>query len=245
MNALTSCYARLCAVAVLIAPLSLLGADKENESSVRILGLVRMVQPVFPDAALADGLAEGHVTLAISRTPGGQPGDVLVLDATHTRMAEAAVEAVREWRFQPTTNPADLEPRVVRIGFRLQGIVVFPMGKDTTRLPERNTTPLALTQPVSVPRVQNLSATPRMLAKPMPAYPAALRDRPIEGTAAVKFYVDEEGRVRLPQVVEATTPEFGEAAKAAVSQWRYEPLSEGGRPVVATDQWQFQFKATN
>ena len=61
----------------------------------------------------------------------------------------------------------------------------------------------------------------------------------------MKFYVDGEGRVRLPQVLAASTPEFGEAAKAAVSQWRYEPLSERGRPIVATDQWEFQFKANN
>jgi TonB family protein len=245
MYALTSCYARLCAVAVLIVPLSLHGADKKTEDAVRILGLVRMVQPAFPSAALADGIAEGHVTFAIGRTPGGEPGDVLVLEATHAGMADATLEAVREWRFQPTTDPTELEPRVVRVGFRLQGVVVYPFGKDTSQMSERDAAMLPRTQPVSVPRVQNLAATPRMLVKPMPAYPAGLRSKPLEGTAAVKFFVDEEGRVRLPQVLEASTPEFGEAAKAAVAEWRYEPPCDGGRPVVATDQWRFQFKANN
>ena len=245
MNALTSCYARIFAAAVLIAPLSLLGADKENENAISLLGLARMVHPAFPYAALADGFSEGHVTLAIGRTPGGEPGDVLVLEATHPRMAEAALEAVREWRFQPTSNPADLEPRVVRIGFRLHGLIIYPLGKNTIQAPEDEVGSLALAKTPDVPRVQSLSASPRMLAKPMPVYPEALRSTSRDGTAAVKFYVDEEGRVRLPQVMEASTPEFGEAAKAAVCQWRYEPLSTGGRRVVATDQWQFQFKANN
>ena len=56
MNALTSCYARLFAAAVLIAPLSLLGADKDNDDPAKTLGLARMVHPAFPYAALADGL---------------------------------------------------------------------------------------------------------------------------------------------------------------------------------------------
>ena len=45
--------------------------------------------------------------------------------------------------------------------------------------------------------------------------------------------------------IEASTPEFGEAALAAVAQWRYEPPQQGGRTIVASDNWAFQFKANN
>lgn len=235
--------AQLCAVAVLAAPLALFG--EANEGLVAQLGLTRFVEPVFPDAARLDGLATGHVTLAISRDAQGVPSDVLVLAATHPTMADAAVAAVREWRFTPSDNPADLAARTVRIGFKLRGVVYFPFGKNHVVEPETEVSVLDLSQPVKVPRVQSLAQRPKALAQPMPDYPAALRSRSLEGTATVRFYVDEEGRVRLPELIEATSPEFAEAALAAVARWRYEPPQEGGRRIVASDNWTFKFAANN
>jgi TonB family protein len=243
MNATPTLVARLCAAVVLIAPLSFLGAT--NQETFRQLGLIQFTEPVFPEAAVFDGMAEGHVILAISRKATGEAADILVLEATHPLMADAAVDAARTWRFQPSNNPDDLKSRTLRISFKLQGIVIFPYGKDPGQLAEFEAGGLKLTEPVKVPRMQTLAQAPKVLAQPMPAYPAALRARAVEGTAAVKFYVDEEGRVRLPEVIEATTPEFADAALAAVSQWRYEPPQAGGRRIVASENWQFQFKANN
>jgi TonB family protein len=241
MNA-TPLVARLCAAVVLIAPLSLLRAT--NQETFRQLALTQFTEPVFPEAVLFDGMAEGHVILAISRKPTGEPADILVLEATHPLMADAAVDAARTWRFQPSNNPDDLKSRALRISFKLRGILVYPFGKTQPLAPESETDQAAL-QPVRVPQMQALAKAPKALAQPMPAYPAALRARAVEGTAAVRFYVDEEGRVRLPEVIDATTPEFADAALAAVSQWRYEPPRDGGRRIVASEHWQFQFKANN
>lgn len=236
-------FTRLCAAVVLIAPLAPLGAT--NEETFRQLGLTQFTEPAFPQTVVYDGMAEGHATLAFSRTAAGEPGDILVLEATHPLLAEAAVAAVRNWRFQPSNNPEDLKSRTLRIGFRLQGIVVFPLGKDKPLSSAKEGGGLTLTAPVRVPQLQTLAQTPKALAQPMPAYPAALRSRPVEGNAAVRFYVDEAGRVRLPEVISATAPEFAEAALAAVAQWRYEPPQDGGRSIVASDNWSFQFKANN
>lgn len=236
-------FARLCAAVVLIAPLCLPGSM--NDGIIRELKLTKYVEPDFPDMARLEGLAEGHVALAISRTPDGLPADILLLKATDARLAAAAVEAVRAWRFQPTNDPAELVARTVRIGFRLSGVVVFPFGKKHIEEVLDAVSDIKLREPVRVPRVQSLAQAPKALARPMPVYPATLQSRAIEGSAAVRFYVDEEGRVRLPEVIEASTPEFGEAAVAAVAQWRYEPPRQDGRTIVASDNWAFQFKATN
>lgn len=236
--------ARLCAaLVVLAAPLSLLGAM--NEDIIRELKLTKYVEPDFPAMARLEGLGEGHVALAISRTAEGVPADILVLHATDPRLAEAALEAARAWRFKPSQNPADLAARTVRIGFRLNGVVVYPFGKRHIEEARDAVSDVKLREPVRVPRVQSLAQAPRPLAQPMPAYPVALQSKAVEGSAAVRFYVDQEGRVRLPEVIEATTPEFAEAALAAVVQWRYEPPQHRGRNIVATDNWSFQFKANN
>ncbi len=242
MNA-TPLVARLCAAVVLLAPLSLLGAT--NEETFKQLGLTQYSEPVFPQAVMFDGMASGYVTLAFSRNAAGEPGDILVLETTHPRLAEAAVEAVRNWRFQPSNNADDLKSRTLRIGFKLQGIVVFPLGKDNPLSSGKEEGGLKLAASVRVPQLQALAQAPKALAQPMPAYPAALRSRAVEGTASVRFYVDEGGHVRLPEVIAATAPEFADAALAAVAQWRYEPPQDRGRSIVASDHWAFQFKANN
>lgn len=237
-------FTRLCAaVVVLAAPLSPLGAM--NEEIIRELKLTKYVEPDFPDMARLEGLGEGHVALAIGRTAAGEPTDILVLHATDSRLGEAAVEAAREWRFKPSTDPADLLIRTVRIGFRLNGVVVYPFGKKHIEEVLDAVSDVKLREPIRVPRVQALAQAPKPLAQPMPAYPTSLQSKAIEGSAAVRFYVDEEGRVRLPEVIEATTPEFADAALAAVTQWRYEPPQHRGRYIVASDNWAFQFKANN
>jgi len=236
--------AQLCALAVLVAPLGLSGAD--NADLAAQLGLSRYVEPVFPDAARLDGFSAGHVTVAVKHNARGEPIDMLVLAATHPTMAEAALRAVREWRFTPSSNPADLVTHTMRIGFRMQGVVVFPFGKNLAEdMVEAATGSSRLRESVTVPRVQALVRKPKALEQPMPKYPAALAPRQVEGTAAVRFYVDQDGRVRLPELIEATSPEFAEAALAAVAQWRYEPPQEGGRRIVATDLWTFKFAANN
>jgi TonB family protein len=237
-------FARLCAAAVLVAaPLSLLGAM--NEELARQLNLTKYVEPTFPDMARMEGVPEGHVALAIRQHPDGSPADILVLQATDPLFGAAAAEAARQWRFEPTNDPTRLAARVVRMGFRLSGVVVYPFGKrnfETLRLAlgEKE-----MRDPVRVPRVQSLPQAPKPLAQPMPVYPEALQAKAVTGQAAVRFYVDEEGRVRMPEVIEATTPEFADAALRAVAQWRYEPPQDRGRAIVASDNWAFQFKANN
>jgi TonB family protein len=237
-------FARLSAAAVLLAaPLSLLGAM--NAEVARQLNLTKFVEPAFPDMARMEGVPEGQVALAITRTPDGVPADVLVLQATDPLFGMAAAEAARAWRFQPTNDPAKLGVRTVRMSFRLSGVVVYPFGKRNIDSPRLILDEKEISAPVHVPRVQALSQVPRPLAQPMPTYPVALQSKAINGEASVRFYVDEEGRVRMPEVIDATTPEFADAALQAVARWRYERPLDRGRAIVARDNWAFQFKANN
>ena len=234
--------ARFCAAAVLAAPLVLPGAP--NEETISQLKLTKFVEPAFPASLRLDGIPEGTVTLAVSHDAAGVPGDILVLDATNPQLADSALDAAHQWRFEPAVPGTTPGAAVVRVGFKLTGIVfVYAFGLDQAGVGTRGEQ--RMLEPVKVPRLQSLAQAPKALNQPMPVYPATLASKAIEGTVKVRFYVDADGRVRLPQVIEATSPEFAEAAVAAVSQWRYEPPREGSRAVVATDHWSFKFAATN
>lgn len=245
MKTPTTTLAQLCAVAVLAAPLALFGATQEEVKIMEELNLTKYVEPVFPAMVRYEGVVEGAVALAVSRNASGEPQDILVLSATNRGLGEAAVDAVRQWRFAPTDAGRSPAARTVRLAFRLQGVVVLPYGKNHQSELTAEQTGTQLRRDVRVPQLQALARQPKALAQPMPAYPAALVARGEEGTASVRFYVDEDGRVRLPEVLEASAPEFGAAAVAAVAQWRYEPPTHGGRTVVAADNWAFKFAALN
>ena len=234
---------QICAAAALAAPLAVLGSM--NDDTVSELKLTKFVEPLFPAFVRYEGIPEGVVTLAVSRTAAGEPADILVLNSSHPGFTNAAVRAVKQWRFAPATSPEQLASRIVRVGFKLEGVVIMaPFAIDQlnqARADRRDW----LTAPVKIPSVDASSGSAASRNQPMPAYPAALAGKGQEGRVAVKFYVDQDGKVRLPEIIEATDPEFAAAALNAVSQWRYAPPRIAGRSVVACDKWEFKFQAAN
>ena len=85
--------------------------------------------------------------------------------------------------------------------------------------------------PERVYTVQELDEQPVARFQARPEYPFELRRNHVEGRALVFFVVSEDGIVRDAQFAEATHPEFGDAAVAAVIQWRFRPGRIGGQPV--------------
>ena len=85
-------------------------------------------------------------------------------------------------------------------------------------------------------------ASPQLLVGPDPEYPAALRKTRVSGEAVVAIRITSLGVVADPQVVKATDPAFGEAALAAVRQWRFLPQVKAGSPVETHAQLPFNFE---
>ena len=67
---------------------------------------------------------------------------------------------------------------------------------------------------------------------PPPRYPANLRRNNISGQAVVRFIVTHDGRVIDVTVIEATHPQFGDAAAAAVEKWKFAPAIKDGQPIA-------------
>jgi uncharacterized protein len=66
---------------------------------------------------------------------------------------------------------------------------------------------------------------------PSPKVPNVLRLAGRSGQATVRFLVTPDGTVAETEILDATEPEFGEAARDAVRQWTFWPALENGRPV--------------
>jgi TonB family protein len=74
------------------------------------------------------------------------------------------------------------------------------------------------------------------------SFPLSLFGKVPGGSATVEFLVDEHGHARLPRVVDASAPEFGYAAVAAVALWTFEAPTAKGEPVVVRVRAPFIFK---
>lgn len=79
------------------------------------------------------------------------------------------------------------------------------------------------------PRLVNAEQVQRLLQN---HYPPLLRDAGITGTAQVQMVVTETGAVGETSVLEATRPEFGQAAELAMRQARFAPAKLDGRAVA-------------
>jgi TonB family protein len=73
------------------------------------------------------------------------------------------------------------------------------------------------------------------------SYPAAAWDAGIEGSVAMEVCIGETGRTLALRQVSGPA-ELGEAVRAALATWSFEPVVQDGRPVRACFQRRFTFR---
>jgi TonB family protein len=209
---------------------------------VNLLRLDKFVIPDFPIFLQMTGVTRGTVTVAIGRDLEGNVDDVLVLESSHLRLTRAAIAAVKKWHFKyPANQPAEgvaIVP-IVRFLFSASGVAVVPALTGTLSASPEHIRPDA---PVLLPALSDLESSPKPLEQPMPRISSSLRERLAGGTATVKFFVDQDGSVRVPVILDASAPELGQAAVAAVAHWRYDPPRIAGKPTIVIGTQTFAFK---
>jgi TonB family protein len=182
--------------------------------------------PVYPADAKAAGEA-GMVFVTAVIDALGNVADATVLRAASPRLGEAALDAIRTWKYQPTQVTGVPTPVsiTIAVNFSLDG----SSGASTsTRTP-------AFAVPSDTLRVGGSVAEPRKVHNVPPAYPDDARAAGIEGTVILDALIDAEGYVADVEVLQSV-PMLDRAAVEAVKQWRYLPtlLNGEARPVWMT-----------
>lgn len=175
--------------------------------------VVKEVKPVYPAAALADGVS-GTVTLECVVKADGTVGDVRVVVPVEPSLDEQAIKALREWRFKPGTKDGKPVDVLVTIemsftyrvrGPKLDSPEVFKVGDGVT--------------------------TPRVVRETKPAYtPEAMRQR-IQGALTIDCVVLPDGTVGDARISTTLHPELDREALKTARQWRFEPGLKDGKPV--------------
>jgi TonB family protein len=183
--------------------------------------LVKSVDPVYPEIA-KQAKVEGLVDLDIRTDTAGRVKKVRVLRSIPL-LDQAAVDAVRQWVFEPVLVDGQATDAVFTVGvgfspkYRPSGFVgtawLVPGDKIIA----------------GAVKVEGQIPPPKCIKSVAPTYPEIARNARVEGPVILGVRTDEKGKVEAVSVIRSI-PLLDQAAVDAVRQWVYEPLVIKGKP---------------
>jgi TonB family protein len=210
------------------------------------LKIHQTVDASYPPSMVTAGVKDGAACVAISVDDSGRLSDYVVTAYTNSMFADEAVAALQKWTFEPArifgaprNSKADLTFR-----FEIDGVVVVSMDVILyNELVHFKITPNS--DVYAACSLSQLDRIPSATKIVNPVYPKELARSSRGGHVEVEFYIDPQGRVRMPSVtkeaIEANA-ELAAAAVMAVEQWQFAPPTAKGRPVLVLARQDFDFK---
>ena len=218
--------------------------------------------PQYPQLAL-DTQITGTVNIGLGVSPQGDVGNFRLLDGP-SLLVQSAVDAVRQWKFQPNeaqgeitwsrvralvrsnsdgTTVVDLAPAILADNFGDPGTpksaaTSFPRPSSS---PACNPAKESGQAPIFVDGAYVLGTVgigiPWCMECPSPTYTDKARAAKVSGTVVLHFIVNEEGHVTNIQVKRSLGHGLDEKTVEAARNWRFKPaVGPEGKPVpVWTD----------
>jgi len=167
--------------------------------------LIRQVKPAYPAEAEQAGIT-GTVRLAAIVAPDGTVADVVsTLFGGDPILVRAAVNAVRQWQYEP---------------------VLFE-GKSVAFM---TSIKMDFALPAAIAIEDYPFAGMRLVHMVDPIYPQAAKTNLITGEVHLRALIGKDGAVESLQTLDGD-PALVAASEQAVRQWRYQPVTIAGEPV--------------
>jgi TonB family protein len=206
--------------------------------SVRI---VQTIDPIFPTVLTRQGVTRGEARVAVNTDPNGKLVEWLVVGYTMPEFAAEAVRSIKQWTFVPARQRGEPVGTTFELLFYFEARGVIVTTTNTMEAMKRlimfDNGRYAY-QPCSL---RELDRIPTPLTTVMPAYPAELTQKGVRGETTVYFYIDETGVVRMPCVSPKENSALTALAIEALRQWKFEPPTRNGRPVLVRASQVFSF----
>lgn len=201
------------------------------------------LQLFYPGRAYTDGEPDGHATVGVSLDEKGQPKDYMVIAYTKDYFGKALMRHAHSLEFAPLLIKGMPVPSRFQLGyfFKPDGVLLL---NPTQALQRRFMTSL---EPVFEYRPHHESELDQPLEfvqEALPKIPRGFQDKKPETLSIIiSFYVDETGRVRLPNADLTPAPELVHNAIQAALNWRFKPPMIKGKPVLAYAAREVEFVA--
>jgi len=184
-----------------------------------------VVVPVYPYALLKEKKS-GNVTAKFLINADGRVVAVKILEASSPEFGLAMEAALEAHEFIPAMKEGKPTASLLKIEreFSPHKGLVSARDTDLLRLEKKH--------PEKILSAKRLDAPLKPIFRRAPFFPSSVGGRLDRGEARIEVLIDEEGKVFLPRIVEATDPAFGYAAVQAVTEWRFEPPTAAGKPAI-------------
>lgn len=198
---------------------------------VQMPELVEYYPPFYPIGDRMRG-TEGRVLVGLFVTETGAVEKPEIITSTIPAYAQEVLKVASTWHFLPALH----EGKPIRFPVRIPisfvsefGSGGMPSGSPLEHLilsgdtyynvgPDGKFTPA------------NLDVVPITRVEPAFEIPADVKELRV----ALKFRVDEQGRVHNPEVAESSNTGFDQAALKAIQYWQFLPKLKDGKPVSAS-----------
>ncbi len=202
--------------------------------------LLKMVDPLFPLELPMEGMVEGKVHAAIDISEEGTVEDWMPFTATHMRFVDEIDRVIRDWKFKPAMDDGEPVPcqMTYMINFSYSDVVqVTGVQVPFFNMPSRFDLRKKIVYELSV-----LDALPQPVHIVRPYRKPDDTEGEWVGTVTFRFFIDKEGKVRMPVMTELEgNRNIALSANAALAQWRFEPPTIHGVPVVAKAEQVFHY----
>jgi TonB family protein len=211
--------------------------------SVRI---VQTYDPVFPIQLTQTGVTRGEAQVVINTDAKGKLIEWLVVGYSYPEFAREAVAAIKRWEFVPARLRGDPVGTTIEVFFYFEarGVVVSMTTIDTLEM-EFNMLFGAGHNAYRPCSLRELDRIPTPLSTIAPRYPVELVNKRVRGKVTVDFFIDETGVVRMPSVSPQDNSDLTALSIEALRQWKFEPPTRNGRPVLVRATQVFNFGGGN
>ncbi len=186
----------------------------------------------YPQHLIDNGIYSGFVVSTLNIDQVGKVTGVKITFASHPGFVRPALTKIVASRFTPGRRAGQPEAGGGQItwSFITRSHIGDMLMGGTQRIPGKIP---------GLPPEYGYDTPPVLEAFCEPVYPRQLLEKETKGEAAVRFVLDDKGRVLMAEVIEATHPDFGAALLAAVETWTFSPAQRQGvatKTVIETKQ---------
>lgn len=202
-------------------------------------------QPKFPESLRSAGFSKGHVKMLLELHFDGELRDWIVISASHKDFADAIDRVIEDWEFSPPKRNGKPISLVIpmEVNFRSTGDVISFNVTDGLnhylQFADR-------TNSIEIADVDTLDQFPEPIHVVHPKVPLSLVEKSSGSYGVFKFYIDTEGRVRLPHVDHVSGGNVDvrllEAAQDALEEWQFAPPTVKGKRVIVAVKQPFHFQ---
>ena len=207
------------------------------------LKIIQTAEPIFPHQLTQKAVTQGEAHVVINNDADGKLTEWLVVGYSRPEFADAVVTALKQWKFEPARLRGSPVGTTIDVFFYFEakGVVVSTSAIDQLEgflsFAERR----FAYRPCSLRELDRIP-TPLVTVKPL--YSDELAKKGVRGKVTVDFYITEAGAVRMPSVSPYDDSQLTALAIDALRQWKFEPPTRNGNPVLVKATQVFSFNPT-